>query len=111
MMRIIGRSLITLGGVVVVWMGVTMLLGGALIRPSATEKYLEQDEAKIEISTNREDHPALWFMGHAMRIGSGGLLLAFGALLVVKPWRQTSVRTQPAAQTEIQTSTTETRHD
>lgn len=94
--RILGRSVITLAGVIVVLLGVSMLMSDQLIQPSATEQYLEEGEARVDIGVDREENFVWWLISQAMRFASGMLLLALGALLMIKPWRGKSRRLKGA---------------
>lgn len=100
-----GRGLITACGLIIVWLGVTMMAGTTLIQPSTTEKRLEADEPRIEVGVDRKEHFWLWLSGHAARLASGGLLLGLGGVLMVKPW------TQPKAGPTTPDALSEHSHD
>lgn len=84
----LARGLAGAIGAVIIWLGVTMTLSDRLIRPSATEKYLDEDEKRVEIAIDRESEFGLWLTANAMRLASGGLLIFLGVTLAVAPWRR-----------------------
>lgn len=74
-MKLIGKILATLIGVIVIWLAVTMAFGLALISPSTTA------EGEVSLAITRT-----WY-GEIARYGSAGLLGFLGVTLAAAPWR------------------------
>lgn len=77
-MTVFGKILASLAGVFVVWLALSFALRPEIVRPSATEQRVAEEERAAITRT--------WY-GEAARWSAVGLMGFFGVTLIVVPWR------------------------